>query len=84
MLPPFEEVWDGEAFQKPDDRFGGQKLGQIMASAARKMPDVVSGDVFWDALNDFSQEYTQIATGKKSVEDGLKATDEKVNNRLSK
>jgi ABC-type glycerol-3-phosphate transport system substrate-binding protein len=84
MLPPFEEVWDNDAFKKPDSRFGGQKLGVIMSSAAKNMPEVVSGDVFWDALGDFSSEYTEIATGKKTVEEGLKAADAKVMKRLNK
>jgi len=84
MLPPFEEVWGQDAFQQPDERFGGQKLGQVMASCAKKMPNIVSGDVFWDAINDFTSEYSEIASGKKSVEDGLKATQEKVMKRIAK
>jgi arabinosaccharide transport system substrate-binding protein len=82
MLPPFEEIWDKDEFKKPDPRFGGQKLGVIMSSNAKKMPKVNSGDVFWDAINDFTSEYSEIVSGKKSVEEGLKATQKKVMNRL--
>jgi arabinosaccharide transport system substrate-binding protein len=82
MLPPLAKVWDNGAFAKPDPRFGGQQLGSIMVSCARNLPDITTGDVFWDALNDFSEEYTEIATGKKSVEKGLEATQKKVLNRL--
>jgi arabinosaccharide transport system substrate-binding protein len=84
MLPPFEEIWDKDAFQKPDERFGGQKLGAVLAGAAKNMPKVTTGDVFWDALGDFTSEYSEIASGKKTVEEGLKATDEKVMKRLNK
>lgn len=82
MLPPFEEVWDKDEFKKDDPRFGGQKLGAIMASAAKKMPPIVSGDIFWNAINDFTAEYSEIASGKKSVEEGLKATQARVMKRI--
>jgi arabinosaccharide transport system substrate-binding protein len=82
MLPPFAEVWDNAAFKKADDRFGGQKLGELMAGAAKKMPTVKSGDVFWDAINDFTASYTEIASGKKTVEEGLKETQDKVAARV--
>jgi arabinosaccharide transport system substrate-binding protein len=82
MLPPMAKVWDNPAFAKPDPRFGGQKLGTIMVSAARNMPNINTGDIFWDALNDFSAEYTEIASGKKSVAQGLAATQAKVLNRI--
>ncbi len=83
MLPPLAKVWDEPAFHQPDPRFGGQKLGSIMVSSARNMPTINTGDVFWDALNDFSGEYSEIASGKKSVEEGLKATQTKVMNRIN-
>lgn len=82
MLPPMAKVWDNPAFHKPDARFGGQKLGSIMVESARNMPTVTTGDVFWDSLNDFSGEYTEMASGKKSVDEGLKATQDKVMNRI--
>jgi len=82
MLPPLAQIWDNGAFAKPDPRFGGQKLGSIMVSCARNLPDINTGDLFWDALNDFSEEYTEIATGKKSVEKGLEETQKKVMNRM--
>jgi arabinosaccharide transport system substrate-binding protein len=82
MLPPFEEIWDNPAFKKPDARFGGQKLGQIMSTNAKKMPKVNSGDVFWDAINAFTSEYSEIISGKKSLDEGLKATQQKVVARL--
>jgi arabinosaccharide transport system substrate-binding protein len=82
MLPPLAEVWDNAVFKQPDKRFGGQKLGEIMVSAAKDMPSVNTGDVFWDAINDFSSEYSEIISGKKSVAEGLKATQEKVMQRI--
>lgn len=82
MLPPLEKVWSNPAFAKSDARFGGQPLGSIMIAAARSMPKVTTGDLFWDAIDDFSGEYTEIATGKKSVEQGLADTQAKILNRL--
>lgn len=72
MLPPFAEVWNDPMFKQPDARFGGQSLGALMADSAKKMPKVVSGDIFWDAINDFTQQYTEIASGKISIDEGLK------------
>lgn len=77
MLPPFEAVWSDPMFTKPDPRFGGQSLGEVMVSGAKSMPKVNSGDIFWDVLNDFSEQYTEMATGKVTVEDGLKKVQEK-------
>jgi arabinosaccharide transport system substrate-binding protein len=82
MLPPLEKVWANPAFAKPDPRFGGQPLGSIMIAAARNIPQINTGDLFWDAIDDFSGEYTEIVTGKKNVEQGLAATQAKVLSRL--
>jgi len=81
MLPPLASVWDDPMFQKPDPRFGGQSLGQLMVSQARVMPKVNSGDVFWDAINDFTAQYTEMATGKVTLDDGLKEAQKKVQHR---
>jgi arabinosaccharide transport system substrate-binding protein len=78
MLPPFEAVWTDPMFQNADARFGGQKLGQIMISGAKTMPRINSGDVFWDSIGDFGEQYTEMATGKLSVEEGLRKVQEKV------
>jgi arabinosaccharide transport system substrate-binding protein len=79
MLPPFSEVWGDPMFSQPDEqkRFGGQSLGQVMVSTAKVMPKINSGDIFWDAVNDFGEQYTEIATGKLTVEAGLAAAQAK-------
>jgi ABC-type glycerol-3-phosphate transport system substrate-binding protein len=82
MLPPFEAVWSDPMFSKPDARFPGQSLGAVMVQGARTMPKVNTGDIFWDTLNDFSEQYTEMATGKLSVEDGLKKVQEKAQARF--
>jgi ABC-type glycerol-3-phosphate transport system substrate-binding protein len=82
MLPPIASVWSDPVFQTPDARFGGQKLGELMVSQAKVMPKVNSGDVFWDAISDFTQQYTEIVTGKISVDEGLAATQKKVQERV--
>jgi arabinosaccharide transport system substrate-binding protein len=84
MLPPMANIWDHPAFKKADSRFGGQPLGSIMVSSALDLPKINTGDVFWDAISDFAGEYTEMATGKKSVEDGLVATQTKAMNRIEK
>ena len=73
MLPPLQEVWGDDIFKQPDQRFGGQKLGELQTTLAPKMPQVNTGDIFWDAiLTDFGQQYSEMATGKVTVEEGLK------------
>jgi arabinosaccharide transport system substrate-binding protein len=82
MLPPMASVWNDPMFKRPDARFGGQKLGELMVSSAKVMPKVNSGDVFWDAINDFTQQYTEMASGKITVDAGLAATQKKVQYRI--
>lgn len=77
MLPPLAEVWGDPMFHQPDARFGGEKLGDVMVEVAKKMPAVTSGDIFWDAISDFTQQYTEIASGKISIDEGLKKAQEK-------
>lgn len=81
MLPPFEAVWSDPMFDQPDPRFGGQKLGQLMVSVAKALPKINSGDIFWGAINDFSEQYTEMASGKITVDQGLKNTQEKAEAR---
>ena len=81
MLPPMASIWDDAAFKKPDVRFGGQKLGEIMVAAAKVMPKINTGDVFWDAISDFTQQYSEAVTGKITVDQALEATQKKVQSR---
>lgn len=83
MLPPFAEVWNDPMFKQPDARFGGQSLGALMADCAKKMPPVVSGDIFWDAINDFTQQYTEIASGKITIDEGLSKAQAKTMDRYN-
>jgi arabinosaccharide transport system substrate-binding protein len=83
MLPPLASVWSDPVFKQPDPRFGGQSLGELMVQMASSMPKVNSGDIFWDAINDFNQQYTEIATGKLSVESGLAETQKKAQYRYA-
>jgi arabinosaccharide transport system substrate-binding protein len=77
MLPPFSEVWADPMFAQPDARFGGQSLGKVMVATAKVMPKINSGDIFWDAVGDFGEQYTEIGTGKVTVEAGLAAAQAK-------
>lgn len=77
MLPPLQEVWNDEVFKQPDERFGGQKLGELQTKLAKEMPEVNTGDIFWDLIfADFGQQYPEMATGKVTVEEGLKKAQE--------
>ncbi|NLU41685.1 MAG: carbohydrate ABC transporter substrate-binding protein [Firmicutes bacterium] len=83
MLPPFAGVWDSELFQQPDPRFGGQKVGQLLAEMAKEMPSVNTGDLFWDVvIHDFSTQYTEMAAGRITVDEGLRRAQEAAMRRL--
>jgi arabinosaccharide transport system substrate-binding protein len=81
MLPPFEAVWSDPMFQKPDARFGGQSLGEVMVAGAKTMPKINTGDIFWEVINDFGEQFTEMSTGKVTVEEGLKKVQEKAQAR---
>lgn len=78
MLPPISTMCSNSLFIEPDKRFGGQRLGILMTELAIKIPHIQSGNVFWDAINEFNAIYPDIESGKISVDDGLKAAQEKV------
>ncbi len=84
MLPPFANVWGDSIFKQADPRFGGQKLGELQVQMAKEMPNVVNGDIFWDAINDFNAQYTEIQAGKLSVDAGLKKTQAEAKKRVTK
>jgi ABC-type glycerol-3-phosphate transport system substrate-binding protein len=71
MIPNFMGVWEDEIFHQPDERFGGQKLGELMIECAKNMPSVNMGEVFWDAIEIFNKWYMEMANGNISVEEGL-------------
>jgi arabinosaccharide transport system substrate-binding protein len=71
MIPPFAGVWNDPVFDKADPRFGGIKLAQLQISQAKKMPSIQSGDIFWDAINDFAVNYPGIMTGQMTIDEGL-------------
>ncbi len=73
MLPPFAGVWEDPVFKQADSRFGGQKLAELQVAMAKQMPLVNTGDIFWDAINDFNTQFTEIVAGKVSIDAGLKA-----------
>ncbi len=84
MLPPFASVWSDEVFKEADPRFGGQKLGQLQVQMAKEMPSVNNGDIFWDAINDFNGQYTEMQAGKITVDAGLKKAQADAKKRVVK
>lgn len=74
MLPPFASVWNDEIFKKPDPRFGGQKVGELLTTLAKEIPSINTGDIFWEAVfTDFNTQFTEMAAKKVTIDAGLKA-----------
>lgn len=82
MLPPLASVYDDPVFHQPDSRLGGQKLGELQIAMAKQMPQINTGSIFWDAINDFNEQFTEIQSGKISVADGCKKAQEKALSRV--
>ncbi len=76
ILPPFASIWGDPSFDQPDKRFGGMKLAQLQIEMAKELPNITTGDIFWETINSFNKSYGDIMTGKVSVEDGCKAAEE--------
>lgn len=85
MLAPMASAWDNDVFKQADPRFGGQKLGELQVALAKEMPSVNSGDIFWDAtFTDFNNQFTEMMSGKITVEQALKTAQEQAKKRVKK
>lgn len=84
MLPPNMALLDDPTFSVPNPNFGGQKIGELQVQMAREMPGLNTGDIFWDAINDFNEQYSEVVSGKVSIDDGLKAAQAKAAARIKK
>lgn len=73
ILPPFAKIWTDPSFDKPDPRFGGFKLAQLQIKLAKELPTFNYGSKFWDTITVFDKYYSDIMTGKTTVDDGLNA-----------
>ena len=82
MLAPLPDAWSDPVFSQPDPRFGGQILGELQVACAKNAPEVNAGNIFWDVVGDFNEQYTEIASGKISVDEGLQAAQEQALQRL--
>ena len=83
MILPLSSLWKNPAFSMPDPHFGGQKIREIEIESANNLSVINIGDIFWDAVNtDFNSIYPNIQSGKISVAEGLKLTQETVLKRL--
>jgi parallel beta-helix repeat protein len=83
MLAPLPQAWNDPVFKQPDDRFGGQKLGELQVRLAKELPSVNGSDVFWDALAAFGRQYPEMINKKESVAQGLQNTQDAVLARLN-
>ena len=83
MLPPLKKLWKDDFFNDDDPRFGNAKTARIQIKSAENIPLVVSGDYFWDFLNDFSYEYSDYFVNKKiSFDEMIANTQERTSRRL--
>ncbi|HEQ70963.1 MAG TPA: extracellular solute-binding protein, partial [Spirochaetia bacterium] len=71
VIPAWRDAWRDEVFHRPDPRLGGQRLGELQTAAASNLPPVVTGDLFWDAVKTFNQQYTEIIAGNVDARQGL-------------
>jgi len=84
MVPPNPALYKDASFQLPDARFGGAKLGALQTALAVKEPEITTGDIFWQAINDFNVTYPEMMTGKVSIADGLKTVQAAAEKRITK
>jgi arabinosaccharide transport system substrate-binding protein len=84
MLAPSDIFYDDESYHQPNPKFGGQRIGELQTQMALQIPAVQTGDIFWDAINDFNEQYTGIVAGKVSIDDGLRAAQAKAEARIKK
>jgi len=82
MVPPNPALYDDPSFKLPDARFGGQKLGELQTRLAKIEPEINTGDIFWDVINDFAVTYPDMMTGKVSIADGLKTVQDAAEKRV--
>ena len=82
LLAPVPDAWDDPVFHQPDDRFGGQKLGELQVTLAKEMPSIKNSDVFWDALTDFGTQFTEMINKQETVDEGLRKTQEAALKRM--
>jgi arabinosaccharide transport system substrate-binding protein len=82
MVAPVADAWDDPVFHQPDDRFGGQKLGELQIAAAKEIPSIKNSDVFWEGLEAFGKQYTEMIGKKESVDEGLRKTQDAVLKRM--
>jgi multiple sugar transport system substrate-binding protein len=82
MVAPVADAWDDPVFHQPDERFGGQKLGELQIMLAKEMPSVNNSEVFWDALTDFGAQYTEMIGKKETADEGLRKTQDAVLKRI--
>ncbi len=83
MIPPVSSVWGDPSFDKPDPRFGGAKLAEIEITSAKNLGMDNRGEFFWQAISEFAKNYSDAMTGKVTIDDACKATDEAVKKMIA-
>jgi len=82
IIPANPAAWDDPSVQNPDPRFGGQMLTRLQCELAAEMPVIQNGDIFWDAINDFTEYYSLLELGKINLAECLQKAQEAAMQRL--
>ncbi|MBN1523226.1 MAG: extracellular solute-binding protein [Spirochaetales bacterium] len=82
ILPVDTTVYNDPVFDRPDARFGGIKLGRLQCDLALGLPAIKTGDIFWDAINDFTEQYHLLEAGTLTVEECLENTQKEAMKRI--
>ena len=76
-IPPVITLWNHDVFNEIDTKLGNEKTAQIQIQSAKNMPEIIVGDLFWDIISDFNEQYSLYFT------DGDISFDEMIQNAQS-
>ncbi|HQQ24180.1 MAG TPA: extracellular solute-binding protein [Spirochaetota bacterium] len=69
MLPPVKSFWNNNVLDFQDPRFGGQKIRRLQADSAKILMPITTGDIFWELISIFSDNYRSYTSGKLSFDE---------------
>lgn len=58
IIPPVKSLWNHDIFNETNSKIGNEKTAQIQIQSAKNMPVIIVGDLFWDIINDFNEQYS--------------------------
>ena len=69
MLPPVKSFWNNSVLDFQDPRFGGQKIRRLQADSAKTLMPITTGDIFWELISIFSDNYRSFISDKMSFDE---------------